>query len=131
LLINLSYCTLLIGRIPKELCSIPLLSTLTFDDIAAVTCYPQCLTTVTELEPGTANRGCEADGICGFVAATNIAAILGHSVWQCLSSGIPTTDPCSASWPSVTCVNGEIVQLVLLSQGITGKVVCCSNCICI
>ncbi len=63
------------------------------------------------------------DSICGFVAATNIASL--YSQWQCSSSGVPITSPCSASgWPGIYCnaIGSAITDISLVGEGLQGTI---------
>lgn len=116
------FSCLFVGRVPSTLCDMSALSYLSFGDNTGLMCFPQCLTHVTELSPGAVKPGCQGYGVCGFIAATNIATIIGFNMWQCSWGGLPSTDPCAlgSEWNGVSCADGYIFEMELDFLGVTG-----------
>ena len=117
------YC--IVGTVPSTLCDITGLTKLhitIYGTNPLLTCAPLCLTTVTTRSlPSTVVETCpsaEDDGLCGFIAATNIASISNYDEWSCTTDGVTSTDPCAGGsvWTGIECVN--FIQLSSLS--ITG-----------
>ena len=87
------------------------LSVLLFQDNDELTCYPTCLSTVTELEAGSVSGVCPSlqdDAICGLIAATDISTKSTYDMWSCNSTGFPSTDPCGlvgggSVWGGLAC----------------------------
>ena len=118
-----------IGSVPSSLCDIGTLTALFITDFASnplLTRSPMCLTTVIErkIPPNY-----QEAGICGFIAATNIANISNYDEWSCTSDGITSTDPCSPAWTGIGCSAGFIVDLGFYQTGFTGMFISSSNMI--
>lgn len=101
----------MLGMVPSELCDIGGLSTLSFENNSDITCYAECLNSVSNLTVGAVGE-CDVivsqdAALCAFVAATNIVDVWGYSDWVCNSTGLPATDPC-ASWSGLYCIGDEI-----------------------
>ena len=63
----------------------------------------------------------EDDGLCGFIAATNIASLLGYTQWTCSTNGVPSSDVCG--WKGIQCTgSSEVDYLSLNGVGLTGMV---------
>ena len=60
-------------------------------------------------------------GICGIIAATDIANITNYDEWACDTSGFTTTDPCGGPWTGVTCASGVVDYVNLENIGISGR----------
>jgi len=62
------------------------------------------------------------DGLCGFIAATNIVTISGYSQWICTTDRITSTDPCASGliWNGLTCSGGYVDSVVIVNKGLTG-----------
>lgn len=65
-------------------------------------------------------------GLCGFIAATNIANASGYSAWQCSSTGVVATQPCNGSTPVWTGIKscstaGDVTGLSFPHSYITGR----------
>ena len=60
-------------------------------------------------------------GVCGIVAATDIASKSGYNEWSCTSGGIPLTDPCTGPWTGVTCASGVVDNVNLNMKGLSGR----------
>ena len=59
------------------------------------------------------------DFLCAFIAATNVATV--YTKWSCTAGGVTTTDPCTDSWPQISCDGNDLVDDIdLHSDGITG-----------
>ena len=91
------YISLYIGRIPYQLCDVTGLTSLQVQNNTLLTCYPECLTTMSDTDTnfGEVLQGCpslQQDTLCYFVAATNIGSI--HPEWACDSIGYTLTNPC-------------------------------------
>lgn len=93
-----------LGVVPMVLCQMSSLSSLSVSGKAgAVTCHPDCLSTVTVrniVSNGICTSNHQFLGLCGLARATNVAAVL-QSGWQCTSANSPIGDVCS--WPGVQC----------------------------
>jgi len=112
-----------IGQLPSSLCSIGVLTYFHISDSGntGLTCTPQCLTTVSNRYiPATYCPNFQDDGLCSFIASTNIITISGYSQWICTTDKITSTNPCSPVWPSVTCSGGYVHSISILNKGITG-----------
>lgn len=86
----------------------------------SLTCYPECLSSVTSTDLVSYVMGCptiEEDALCGLVAATSVADF--HSVYGCNTTGFPNSAPCG--WPGITCSGGVVVAVDVGSLGISGK----------
>jgi len=59
-------------------------------------------------------------GMCGIIAATNIASKSGYDEWACGTFGITTNDPCAGPWTGVTCTAGVVDNMNLGIKGISG-----------
>ena len=106
---------------PSELCDIGTLTYFVFQNNAGITCYADCLSSVTTLQTsGTVCPPSAQDiGICGIIAATDIASIANYDEWACGTSGFTTTDPCAGPWTGVTCASG-VVDQISLTVGLAG-----------
>ena len=64
------------------------------------------------------------DGLCGLIAATNIASITNYDEWSCTTDGLTSTDPCAggSEWTGVTCSTGYVSEIFPSSKGVTGIV---------
>ena len=51
-------------------------------------------------------------GLCGFIAATNIEIF--YSQWKCNSSGYTVSNPCA--WPGLTCSDDSSIGQLYLSN---------------
>ena len=60
-------------------------------------------------------------GICGIIAATDIASKSGYDEWACDTSGYTLTDPCAGPWTGITCTAGAVDKVDLNSKGISGR----------
>ena len=112
----------LLGTVPSELCDIGTLTFFQFNNNAGITCYADCLSSVTTLQ--TSGIVCPPDqdiGICGIIAATDIASITNYDEWACDTSGFTTTDPCAGPWTGVTCASGVVDKVDLNNKGISGR----------
>ena len=116
------YCMILIGEVPSELCAISGLTLLSASGNSGIFCSYLCLTTVTQITlPPTSAQD---DGLCGFIAATNIDSLTGYDEWQCTSDGVTSTDPCvgGSEWTGVTCSSsGTVTDLNLADIGLGGS----------
>lgn len=120
------------GTIPAEVCQLTNLNSWNFEG-NSFPCYPGCISVLSaDLHnsiisiPRCATP--QEQAICGFIAATDIAADGNCGMWVCDADGIPTTDPCatSAVWHSISC-SGDAVNIIDLSNTvstISGKCVC-------
>ena len=110
----LCYRFLRAGSVPNSFCNLGGLDLIDFAGIAPpLACFPACMSTVTTLASGGATEGCPTDqenGLCGFIAATDIQVTSGYSQWACDVSGYPSTDPCAggAVWPGLTCAGAAV-----------------------
>jgi hypothetical protein len=117
-----------VGSIPNSFCSITALTALNISAQAAgaLKCYPLCLTTATVTSGGAA-ASCPVNmekGICGIVAATNIASLSNYSKWSCNNAGYISSAVCvsgSAQWPGVGCSGTDVVDLTLDALGLSGS----------
>lgn len=120
------------GSLPSQLCSMTALTSLTIwnSDVAStnpfVTCTLSCLSSKMGGMPRSLTECASTTtvlGLCGIVAATNITAISGYSMWQCTSSGAVATQPCgSTQWTGLLCNGaGDVVAISLRSLGIAGN----------
>ena len=90
-----------------------------------LTCAPSCLTTVSiRTLPTTVIETCPSaqdDGLCSFIAATDIETISSKTMWSCTTDGLTTTDPCVATiWSGITCDGGYVDSITLDNLGIIG-----------
>lgn len=116
------------GAVPNSLCTASQLTMLHVGPNTGLVCYPACLSSVTDIQFTGIPSGCPSDqenGMCGLVAATNIATVsAGGSVWGCDSGGYPTSDVCG--WLGVYCDNGgvgpNVEKIDLTTNGLTGTV---------
>ena len=104
------------------MCDIGTLTYFYFSDNAGITCYAGCLSSVTSLiTSGTVCPPSAQDiGMCGIIAATDIASIANYDEWACGTSGFTTTDPCAGPWTGVTCTAGVVDNMNLGIKGISG-----------
>ena len=106
---------------PSELCDIGTLTNFQFNSNAGITCYAGCLSSVTTLTTsGTVCPSAQNIGICGIIAATDIASKSGYNEWACDTSGYTSTDPCAGPWTGVTCTSGVVDYVDLHDKGISG-----------
>ena len=68
-----------------------------------------------------ADASVQDNGICGMIAATDIGSIVSYEEWSCSSDGITSTDPCIAAWSGITCTDGFVDGIRLISLGMTGN----------
>lgn len=121
---KLSY-NIFIGYISSNLCTMSNLNTLYFNENNQLSCYSNCLNTISNKNYGTVRNGCATNqdiAICSFIAATNINSIF--SQWSCTTAGIVSTNPCdsnmgSSVWQGILCINDEIFSIMLSSTPIT------------
>ena len=112
----------LLGTVPSELCDIGTLATFVFQNNAGITCYADCLSFVTTLATsGTVCPSVQDIGICGIIAATDIASITNYDEWACTTSGFTLTDPCAGPWTGITCTAGVVDYVYLHTKGISGR----------
>lgn len=123
-----------IGRVPEELCrSSSSSTTMMMVELSAhsnpLECYADCLQSmVSHLRMGkvlTCRRLREQQGLCDFVAATNIASLTGFAKWKCSASGELSSAPCASAsrlrWKGIICgADGDVVGLNLRGIGLTG-----------
>ena len=63
------------------------------------------------------------NGICGFIAATNIHAVSGFSQWSCTTAGTSLTAPCTAPiWSGITCSGSNVTWIVISNAALSGSV---------
>ena len=106
---------------PSELCDIDVLGQFAFHSNAGITCYADCLSSVTGLSTsGIVCPSAQDIGICGIIGATDIASIANYDEWACDTSGFTTTDPCTGPWTGVTCTAGVVDNMNLGIKGISG-----------
>jgi hypothetical protein len=97
--------------------------TFQFNSNSLISCYADCLSTVTTLV--TSGYDCPTTqdiGMCGFVAATNIASISGYDEWACDTTGHTTTDPCTGPWTGITCTGSAVTYMSVNNKGLTGSI---------
>ena len=115
----------IVGVIPNEFCYLTL-DTLEFQVNDDLTCYPTCLSSVTNLVSGSIASGgaCAATsqdiGVCSLASSTSISTAPSYSDWSCVSDAYPSSDPCL--WNGITCSVGTntIVSIDLESLSLTG-----------
>ena len=109
------------GAVPNSLCGVTSLTSIEVGPNTGLTCYPTCLTSAPVTGFTGVTAGCPTDqenGLCGFIAATDIQVTSGYSQWACDVSGYPSTDPCAAGgavWPGLVC-NGVMVEGIGISN---------------
>ena len=70
----------------------------------------------------TVHATAQDDGICGFIAGTNIQSITNYNAWGCSNADQANSNPCLAPWPGIVCNAGGLVSSITLTAlGITGK----------
>jgi len=96
------------GIVPVELCSTAALTSLSFFN-NDFTCYPGCLSSITEPAGVAPHITCpdETDiAFCSFVSATNIGSIAATPSWACDSAGYANPSVCQ--WEGVNCTLGTV-----------------------
>ena len=118
-----SHLLFLLGTVPSELCNITTLTYFHFENNAGITCYADCLSSVTTLTTSgiVCPHSAQDIGICGFIGATDIASIADYDEWACSTSGYTSTDPCVGPWTGVTCTSGVVDTVDLGNKGISGR----------
>ena len=116
-----------IGTVPSTLCDITGLTLLHINAAGnpLMTCAPLCLTTVTTRSlPSAVCPSAQDDGLCGLIAATNIASITNYDEWSCTTDGVTSTDPCTggSEWTGVVCTTGYVSEININNKGVTGIV---------
>ena len=64
------------------------------------------------------------EGLCGFVAATDINLVSGYSMWACTSDGVTQSNPCSPEWNGLMCTGSNVSSINLRDIGLTGAIHC-------
>ena len=115
-----------VGMIPSSVCGMPSLGDFEVTKTSTnpgITCAPVCLSSVaiTDVPTTTCPTG-QDYGLCGFIAATNIVNIVGHSVWTCTTLGTTSTNPCSPVWGGLNCDGyGNVIGIVLGGINVVGN----------
>ena len=120
-----------VGTIPSTICKLTKLTYLEIQANPSLQCYPACLSTVAifDIDSSTQYAGCASNytnnGLCGFVAATNIASKSGYSMWSCNGVGVTSTNPCVGNsggpWTGLTCDGtGAVTVLNIHQQTLNG-----------
>jgi hypothetical protein len=113
-----------LGTVPSGLCSISGLTKFDFSFNPLISCYADCLSTVTTLV--TSVYDCPPTtqdiGMCGFIAATNVASKSGYDEWACDTTGFTSSDPCVGPWTGVTCTSSAVTNMTLYNEGLTGSI---------
>ena len=114
-----------VGKLPFGLCLMSGLQQLFVNNggNSGITCAPMCLSSVPSYStnvfvPSTLCVYPQDIGLCGLIAATNIAACTGWQMWQCTTTGISISNPCS--WNGLICNAGSVVYLSIGSAGAVG-----------
>lgn len=89
-----------------------------------LTCYEDVLLTIHTLDKDAGLHKCSlSEGLCGFIAATDIASKSGYDEWSCTTSMLVSTDPCDSGneWTGLTCSGiGDVVAINVNAAGISG-----------
>ena len=89
-----------------------------------LTCAPLCMSSIPiKYIPATTCPSNQEIGMCGLIAATNIANIVGHSTWSCTTLGSTVSNPCSPVWSGLSCNGSAIISIALGGIGVIGMVV--------
>mgnify|MGYP003386732202 CR=1 FL=1 len=67
----------------------------------------------------TVHAGFQDDGICSFVAATNINSVTNYDEWTCDTDMLTDTDPCSGPWTGVTCSGSYVSAITMFNSATT------------
>ena len=55
-----------------------------------------------------------ADPFCDIVAATNIQSVALFSLWSCTTTGVTSSNPCSAPvWQGVICSGSNVISIAV------------------
>ena len=111
-----------VGAIPNEICNSSSLQVLNIDGNPDVTCYPRCLSVISNLTvdgsaiPKSVCPDFQDVALCGLIAATTIGVQYGE--WSCTTDGLTTSDPCYAysTWRLVGCAKGYVVSISQFSS---------------
>ena len=60
------------------------------------------------------------NGLCGLIASTNIAALTTYSKWTCSNFGNTTSNPCSPTWPGISCSGGFVANITIGNIALRG-----------
>ena len=115
------------------MCGLSNLDLLHFQGNDGISCYAACLDTIAQLDSGNI-LACPTDqdeGLCGFIAATDITSKSGYEAWSCNVSGLPSSDPCNANgssiWDGLVCNGTQVISLVLTTASVSGKLLSLST----
>lgn len=121
-----------VGIVPSGLCAASGLTTLAITTAATddyylpgnsdVWCAPSCLSHIANSQVPSYSSSCPAyqdTALCDIIAGTDIASLVGMSMWSCGTDGQTTTDYCL--WNGITCNNdGGITILDVEDLGVSG-----------
>jgi len=115
-----------VGSVPSALCATGI-SYLDTSDNPGITCYADCLSTVTTNDYSPA-EACppiilfQDVSLCSFIASTNVGSL--YTEWECDSDGVLNGDPCQpdAEWTGVTCNSeGYVNSIIFASVELSGS----------
>ena len=108
-----------LGTIPDTLCNASLQYFYAYDN-PNISCYADCLKSINTFRVDyiptcngvpPSNQSFQDIGLCGIIGSTYIETYY-SSIWNCNIYGTTTTNPCTASWPAISCNSDGYVSSI-------------------